>query len=66
MQTTTTKLIINKWSDYLFKLNTESTRHLSQPSLVTRNKIILAIESFKELLFTKSNTSLGIISNSHF
>jgi hypothetical protein len=66
MQTTTTKLKINKWSDYLFKLDTELTQHLSQPSIVTQNKISLAIESFKELLFSKSNTSLGITSNSDY
>lgn len=64
MKTTIPNLIINKWSDYLFKLETETLRHLSHPGLVTPNKISIAIESFKELLFLKSNTILGITFNS--
>ncbi len=66
MNTTTKEVIINKWSDYLFKIDTEATLHLSQLNIVTENKISLAVEYFKELLFINSNITFKEKSNSDY
>lgn len=47
---TNTKNQINKWLDYFFKLETDTTRHQPQPGIITRNKISIAVEYFKEVI----------------
>nr|QWO71392.1 DNA polymerase [Arthromyces claviformis] len=49
------KLIINKWNNFFFNLGTEtvSASQLPLAGLVTEQKIIIALEKFKEELFSE-------------
>ena len=42
------KLILNKLSDFFFKMDTVSIIQLSEPGIVTRNKFSIAIKSLKK------------------
>lgn len=45
---TVTKLNINQWRDFYFKLDNNSLQHLGSFGIITNSKITLALNSFKE------------------